>query len=406
MSLSAWENEGMGVVAETLGLYLSVPFCRAKCSFCNFASGVGTAQAVERYVGSLRHEIGGLRHAAAQSGLEVPKAVDTIYLGGGTPSLLEAALLRQIFAAIRSAFDVRPEAEVTLEAAPGQIEGAILATALDCGVNRVSLGVQSFVDREAQAVGRSHTEASCQAEFARLRAAGVTNVGADLIAGLPYQTEASWAHSLDIAVSSGLDHLSVYMLEVDEESRLGREVLGGGARLHAPAVPSDELTATLYESACERLPYAGFQQYEISNFAQAGKRSQHNLKYWLRDPYLGFGLDAHSMLRLPQGGALRWANAEEFSAYDGNPRIKNASPATRREVFEEIVFLGLRLSEGLAWADVQGFPNDWVDDLRGATATLEEEGLMRSSGQRLWLTSSGRMLSSSVFGELLAGVAA
>lgn len=387
--------------ATNLGLYLSVPFCRAKCSFCNFASDVGSGVAVDRYVELLLGEIRSVRRATTDAGMCLAEAVDSVYLGGGTPSLLQPVQLRRIFAALREEFVLDPRAEVTLEAAPGQIADDVLEASLRCGVNRVSLGVQSFVDREAQAVGRSHTEASCLAEFARLRQAGLHNVGADLIAGLPYQTEASWEHSLDVASASGLQHLSVYMLELDDASRLGREVLGGGARLHAPAVPSDDMTAALYERSCECLPLAGFLQYEISNFSVAGFRSRHNLKYWLRAPYLGFGLDAHSMLSTPEGGVLRWANAEKLAAYDGKPRLGGAMVASTREAFEEIVFLGLRLVEGLPWQALAGYPDIWIAGLRHTAAMLAEEGLLDVTGERLALTARGRMISSEVFGELL-----
>ncbi len=390
---------------EAVGLYVSVPFCRAKCSFCNFASGVGTAEAVERYVRLLCDEIRGVREAAAAAGMELPESVDTIYFGGGTPSLLSSDQMQAIFATLKSQFKLAEEAEVTLEAAPGQIDDALLTTALRLGVNRVSLGVQSFVDREAQAVGRSHTEVSCRAEFRRLRDAGVRNLGVDLIAGLPYQTEESWERSLEVAASSDLQHVSVYMLEVDEDSRLGREVLGGGARLHAPAVPSDELMADLYERACEQLPAAGFGQYEISNFARPGYQSKHNLKYWTRQPYVGVGLDAHSMLRMPNGEAIRWANAEELGDYKGRAEIGSAEVVRERAAFEETVFLGLRMNSGLEHASLQAFPDAWVEELDERARELTNADLMRVAEGSRELTGRGRLVSSAVFGELLLGVA-
>ncbi len=359
---------------------------------------------MERYVELLCREIRVFRVETVSAAVVVPERVNSVYFGGGTPSLLQPRQLQEIFAALRGEFVVDSAAEITLEAAPGQIGDEVLETALGCGVNRVSLGVQSFVDREAQAVGRSHTEASCRAEFARLRAAGVGNLGADLITGLPYQTAASWEQSLDVAVASGLDHLSVYMLEVDEESRLGREVLGGGARLHAPAVPSDDLTAELYEEACRRLPEGGFAQYEISNFSAPGRESKHNLKYWLRGPYLGFGLDAHSMLFGPSGEVRRWANADELGAYDGRSRVHSVEPLSRREAFEETVFLRLRLSEGMPWSALDAYPRVWVEEFRSVSKSLEAEGLLRVGNVRLWLTGRGRMISSEIFGELLAAV--
>ena len=391
---------------DSLGIYVSVHFCRAKGSCCNFASGVRSPEAIERYVALLCGEIRTVRNAGARVDLHVPDRVDTIYLGGGTPSLLEPQQMRDIFAAVRDEFAIEAGAEITLEAAPGQIDDRLLEAALACGVNRVSLGVQSLVDREAQAVGRSHTEASCRAEFARLRAAGVPYLGADLIAGLPYQTAESWARSLDVALGCELDHLSVYMLEVDEESRLGREVLSGGARLHAPAVPSDDLMAELYEAACRRLPQGGFAQYEISNFARPGRQSRHNVKYWRREPYLGFGLDAHSMLLDGAHDALRFANAENLEDYDGMPSVDAADAVSRREAFEETVFLGLRLYEGLPWAALKAFPADWGEEFSAAVEELRGSGLLGADRERLWLTERGKVVSSGVFGELLAATPA
>ena len=400
MNVGEWIS--MEQRSDTLGVYLSVPFCRAKCSFCNFASGVGTPEAVERYMGLLCREIGSLRRAAAEAGLNLPESVDTVYLGGGTPSLLLPRQLERVFAVLRGEFSVSATAEITLEAAPGQIEEPLLEKAMELGVRRVSLGVQSFADREAQAVGRSHTEASCRAEFKRLRAAGVRDLGVDLIAGLPLQTERSWAQTVEVALECGLDHLSVYMLEIDDESRLGREVLGGGARLHAPAVASDEAVATMYEHACERLAAGGFEQYEISNFATEGHRSRHNLKYWLRRPYVGFGLDAHSMAG---GPGRRWANADKLAAYAGVPALDEAEEITERQAFEETVFLGLRLCEGLSFAALEEFPVSWQREFRESAALLVRERLLRVEGDRWVLTRRGQLVSSEVFGELLAGAA-
>lgn len=392
--------------AERLGLYLSVPFCRHKCSFCNFASGVGTGAALEQYVEALCEEIAAAGEIADAAGAVLPRVVDTVYLGGGTPSLLSAAQMERVFLALRTEFLIEPDAEITLEAAPGQIGDEVLEAALGCGVNRVSLGVQSFVDRECAAVGRTHTGEGCLREFARLRAAGVAGVGADLIAGLPYQTETSWRESLRCAAQAEIDHVSVYVLEVDEESRLGREVLLGGQRFHAGHVVSDDLTARLYEIACEELPGSGFAQYEISNFAREGFYSRHNRKYWDRMPYLGFGLDAHSMLRGPGGGVVRFANPDELAAYAGAASARAMTPVGKREAFEETVFLGLRLVEGLETDRLLGFPCEWVEEFAAAAEEMVRGGMMWRERERLGLTLRGRLVSSEVFGELLAGVAA
>jgi len=401
---------GIDSNSATLGVYVSVPFCRAKCSFCNFASGVSGPEAIAGYVTALCEEIDAMAETAARLGGSLPRRVDSVYFGGGTPSLLSPEQLGVIFAALRQGFEVEDGAEITLEAAPGQIADEVLEAAMRLGVNRVSLGVQSFVDRESAAVGRTHTGDGCVAEIRRLRAAGVREVGADLIAGLPYQTAESWAHSLEVATGLGsegvLTHLSVYMLEVDEDSRLGREVLGGGLRLHAPKVPDEEMAAELYEQACEALPRGGFEQYEISNFAGAGHQSRHNRKYWERRPYMGFGLDAHSML-LDGDGAVRFANADELNSYGALGWGGDVVRVGVDEAFEESVFLGLRLNEGLDVSALRElFGKARMDVCGEAVEEMVEGGMMEAHGGRWFLTLRGRVVSSEVFGRLLAGVGA
>ena len=255
-----------------LGLYISVPFCRTKCSFCNFASDVFSRSAYENYVARLLEDIRNARHFAAELGCDLgPTAkgslddtVDSIYLGGGTPSILEAPQLLRIFAAVRGQFAVTPDAEITVECAPGTLTPALIETLLQCGVNRVSLGVQSFVDYEAQSVGRLHKRSTVLEEIARLREAGLANISIDLIAGLPHQTAESWAFSVSETIATEVPHVSVYMLEVDDESRLGRELIAGGARYHAHFVPDDDATADFYQQASEMLTAACVVQYEIS----------------------------------------------------------------------------------------------------------------------------------------------
>src|SRR6267142_368081 len=296
----------------SLGLYISVPFCRTKCSYCNFASGVFSAGQMGRYVDRLSADITACRGTAAEHGGEVPETVDTIYLGGGTPSLLPAAELVRLFSAIRAEFSVALNAEVTVECAPGTLPETVIEGLARCGVNRVSLGVQSFNDRESASVARLHTREKILDDMEHLRAAGIANINVDLIAGLPHQTEASWVDSVDQAIASGAPHVSVYMLEVDDDSRLGREVMAGGTRYQAHFVPDDDATAGFYETACERLDKAGVRQYEISNFARPGEESRHNLKYWTRQPYLGLGVGAHSMLTSASNSreAVRFASPD------------------------------------------------------------------------------------------------
>ncbi len=273
-----------GNVENKLGIYASIPFCRSKCTYCNFASGVYPAADHARYVARVIEDLVGAASWAESIGAELPRRVDTVYLGGGTPSLLAPELFAGLFAAMRAEFSFDSDAEITVECAPGQIAEAMPAAMAAAGVNRVSLGVQSFVDSEAHATGRLHDRLTVENDLRRLRAAGIADLNVDLIAGLPGQTFSSWEESLDVLLGSGVPHASVYMLEVDEDSRLGREMLKGGTRYRAGLVPGDDAIARMYEQAIEQLNAAGLQQYEISNFAQPGFESRHNLRYWQRRP--------------------------------------------------------------------------------------------------------------------------
>ena len=298
------------------GIYLSVPFCKAKCSFCNFASDVFAAERMQGYVDRLCEEIRGAREYCGRMGVDAPEEVDSVYFGGGTPSLLEPGMVAQVFGALAGEFRIGNGAEITVECAPGQFGEATLEAFQAAGMNRVSLGVQSFVDRESASVGRLHTGEDCRGEIRRLSGAGVRRLGVDLICGLPHQTWDSWRRSVEETVETGVEHVSVYMLEVDEDSRLGRESLAGGTRYGAGALPDEDAVADWYAAGCEWLGAASVRQYEISNFARGGGESRHNRRYWTRGTYLGFGLDAHSMVRRGAGG-VRWANAGEMGEYTG-----------------------------------------------------------------------------------------
>ncbi len=392
-----------------LGIYISIPFCRTKCTFCNFASGVAAGPVLERYLAQVEREIAGAEALARQMGAEFTRAVDSVYLGGGTPSVLSPPQFRHLFAALRAGFDIEPAPEITVECAPSTLNREMIAALAASGVNRVSLGVQSFVDREARAVGRMHTREIVLTEIARLRAAGIAGINIDLIAGLPYQTMDSWRESLRETLASGVPHVSVYMLEVDEDSRLGREVIAGGTRYHAHQVPDDDLTADLYEAACAELNAAGMVQYEISNFARPGHRSQHNLKYWTRRPYLGFGVDAHSLLPAREPGsphaAVRFATPDELDpllATDG------FAPRTRTQIdeqtaIEEAWFLGLRLNEGIDLAAMKAeYGAGAVDGYRTQLAGLVSDGLLEVDENHVRLTPRGRLLSNTVFAEFLS----
>lgn len=361
------------------GVYLSYPFCAQKCTYCNFASGVFPEGLERQYLEALSAEI---------ADTDLPWRPETVYVGGGTPSRMGLDDLARILSAIPG----RPWREATIEVAPGTITEERAGGWVRAGLNRMSLGVQSFVQRELARTGRKHTAEIVMHEVTVLREAGLANFNIDLIAGLPGQTMASWKESLQWIEKLEPPHVSVYMLEIDDDSRLGHEVLLNGRRYGAPDVPPDELTAELYETAVSELDRMGIHRYEISNFARPGFESLHNLKYWRLEPYLGFGADAHSL-----DGGMRFQNVESPAEYvdcwrrSQTPRM-GSTPANQAE---ERFFVGLRLAEG-----IHPRPEEW----RRFEAPIQrfvEEGLLASDGERLRLTDRGVMLSNEVFAEFI-----
>lgn len=352
------------------GVYISYPFCAQKCTYCNFASGVFPRELEPRYLDALRAEL---------RDTEWPWTPETVYLGGGTPSLIDPDALSGVLAEIPGG----SWKEATMEAAPGGITLEKAVWWRRAGINRVSLGVQSFVTSELARTGRKHTAEIVEREIGVLRAAGVSNFNVDLIAGLPGQTLQSWKRSLEWLERLDAPHVSVYMLEVDEDSRLGAEIMAFGKRYGAPDIPSDDMIADFYEIAVERLARAGIARYEISNFARPGFESHHNLKYWRRDPYLGFGADAHSF-----DGNWRWQNPESIEDYlrGSNPERTPADPIA------EHFFLGLRLSKGIE--------GDW-SPFRPAIEHFIADGLLETNNNSLRLTSRGVLLSNEVFAEFV-----
>lgn len=358
------------------GIYISYPFCAQKCTYCNFASGVGSAELEARYRAAL------LREIAACAWKWTP---NTVYLGGGTPGSMDPAALREILAALPG----HPWAECTLEAAPGAITSAKAAAWRDAGINRVSLGVQSFIERELKQTGRKHRAETVAADVAILRSAGISNINLDLIAGLPFQTAESWRESLEWVARIDPPHVSVYMLEIDNDSRLGLEIIGEGSRYGAPHVPSEDLTAALYESAVDSLQSRGIRRYEISNFAKPGFESLHNSKYWRLEPYTGFGSDAHSF-----DGSRRWQNVETPEQYcaASDPRCETTESRPREEKF----FVGLRLLDGVVPDE-----RDW-EQHGPAIRRFTQAGLLEQSGPAIRLTNRGVLLSNEVFQEFLS----
>jgi oxygen-independent coproporphyrinogen-3 oxidase len=386
-----------------LGLYISVPFCKTKCSYCNFASDVFSRTVFENYVSRVCAEIQQAAQTADQMGGSLDRTVDTIYFGGGTPTLLDVTQLERIFVTIRQNFSLESGAEITVECAPGTLSSSVLEGLQRCGVNRVSLGVQSFDDKEAASVGRLHKRATVVEDIVRLRAAGIGNINVDLIAGLPHQTRETWEDSLGQLISLQVPHASIYMLEVDEDSRLGRELIAGGQKYHAHFVPDEDLTADMYEVATERLNAAGILQYEISNFARAGFESIHNLKYWTRQPYFGFGVDAHTMLHsAANGSAVRFSNPDSLEKYLAGA-TKERTLVSSEDALQEAFFLGLRLNKGI---DLRSLENEFGENQVGAYAEIISEltkaGFLEGDEARIRLTAKGRMLSNEVFERFIS----
>jgi len=359
-----------------------------------------------RYVERLCADIAGCRAFTVERGAEIPAVVDSIFLGGGTPSLLPPEELKKLFFTLREEFEIAPATEITVECAPGTLTDEVVQTLVVCGVNRVSLGVQSFVDKEAASVARLHTREKTLGDIERLRAAGIRNINVDLIAGLPHQTPRSWSDSLEQAIAIGVPHVSIYMLEVDEDSRLGSELIAGGTKYHAHSVPDDDLTAEFYETACERLHGAGVEQYEISNFARSGVESRHNLKYWTRQPYLGFGVDAHSMLpasallRSERVESLRFATTDSFDKYFVSADTQ-ATQVKTEQALEESFFLGLRLNRGVGLPKLRTQFGTEIDAYDPIITDLIDSGLLVQAEDNLKLTPRGRLLSNEVFEKFI-----
>src|SRR5712664_2417242 len=468
-----------------LGIYVQVPFCQTKCTYCNFHTGVVASSRFAPYVEAVCREIREHRRLLKAAGVDWPGrlgrsgaaplqrksetlemgkrpaseggpytertlgapteskgeapsedlAVDTVYIGGGTPSLLDPAHLQNILDAIREAFgdgagkdkfgrrksggepphskttafptesrQVPSEIngvefeEVTLEADPETVEARKAAAWVRAGINRVSFGLQSFSDKELVAAGRMHRRADIYRAVPILREAGIRNISFDLIAGLPHQTKESWRQSLDELAVLAPEHVSVYLLEIDEGSRLGKELLQGGGKYSAGAVPSEDEMAEFYETAQEALGAAGYHHYEIWNWAKPGFGSKHNLKYCRREPYLGFGAGAHSF-----SGTERWANAHDAAAYvtavqSGRLPVEQHETLTAESALEEELFLGLRQLDGI---DVGRIEREYGTTLAGKLDPLALAGLVKRDGDMVRLAPEKLSVSNEVFVELL-----
>ncbi len=370
------------------GLYIHIPFCRSRCSYCDFATGIYQEHLAERYVRAILSDIRDSNH-----GNLLPE-VDTIYFGGGTPSLLRPKQVEQILTTVHRRFSVSSRAEVTMEMNPGSLPLETLRDFKGLGVNRASFGAQTFDDRELASLGRSHTAAETRQTFRDLRKAGFQNVNFDLIAGLPKQTLEGWRRNIEEALSLRPEHLSFYLLEVHQGTPLAEQIKQG-----RQPIPDDDLAASMYEVMLEESCKAGYEHYEISNVCQPGFESRHNTKYWTGAAYYGFGCSAHSY----DGHLRRWANERDINRYvelieAGKSPITQLWDLNDHDRRAETVFLGLRLMKGFSMRDYQElFGADFFEEHREDVNRFCEAGLLEVHGDSIKLTRAGALLSNEVF---------
>ena len=375
-----------------LGLYVHVPFCSAICNYCNFNRGLFDAALKVRYVDALVAEIERAGLKACTTSAPEPAVADTIYFGGGTPSLLAPDEVARLIGACTSSFAFAGDREVTLEANPETVTEARLAAFRAAGVNRLSFGVQSLNDQELRRLSRLHSAARARGAVAEARGAGFENVSVDLMMWLPEQRTSDWLETVDGAIALAPDHLSLYLLEVYPNAPLKEDM----ARARWSQAP-DEDAATMYVTAMERLEAAGLQQYEISNVARSGRESRHNLKYWTDGDWLGFGCGAHSTL-----DGVRWKNVSSTQEYIDRIAGKTSTVVDLRrlsadERLGDALFTGLRLADGI---DLTAIDTRYGVDVWSRfgpdLAPFIEQGWLRREGSRLWLTRDGMLLAHEV----------
>lgn len=365
------------------GVYFHIPFCKSRCSYCDFATDVyRSSDAVDRYVAALCREILAFPAKRVEA--------DTIYFGGGTPSLLKPTQIEAIIGEVRQRFDILAGSEITMEMNPATVTVEALAAYRELGVNRASFGVQTFNERDLKLLARGHDANDARTTFRLLREAGFENVSFDLIAGLPGQSMDDWKRNLDEAVSMDPEHLSLYLLEIHEGTPLAEQL-----RTNRRPMPDEDLAADMYELMIDTLVAAGYGQYEISNFAKPGFESRHNTKYWRMDPVYGFGVSAHSF-----DGTERYSNDRDTAAY-----VEKMSSFDSAEVYREpidtaseAIFLGLRLNEGI---DIDQHDVGSGKGFRDKVSELESDGLVEVTDGRVRLTRRGMLFSNDVFAEFV-----
>ena len=370
------------------GIYIHIPFCKSRCSYCDFATDVyRTNDGVDRYVSSLCAEI-------KNSKFKIKNLVETIYFGGGTPSLLTAGQLEKILNTLDEKFSFKENIEFTLEMNPGTVSLEKLKDFKSLGVNRASFGVQTFDDRALKLLARGHDSEDARKTFELLRQSGFTNISFDLIGSLPNQTLADWEKNLDKALQLNPEHLSLYLLEIHEGTPLAEQI-----RSKRQPLPDEDLAGEMYQLMVEKVTAQGFKHYEISNFGKPGFQSKHNNKYWLSEPVFGFGVSAHSF----DGNNKRWSNERDTKQYlslieNNRSTVVTTEVLTKKQLSGEFAFLRLRLEKGLNLRDYQAkFGIDLKQRLAEDLQHFEKLGLIELKDERLRLTRKGFVFSNEVF---------
>lgn len=377
----------------TAGVYLHVPFCKSRCSYCDFATDVyRSTDAVDRYVSALCREVVMFREPTGTTfaGGSIDRNIDTIYFGGGTPSLLSAKQVEFVLESIRNAFSVHSSCEITMEMNPATVTLESLVEYKTLGINRASFGVQTFDDTELKRLARGHNAEDARNTFRMLRETGFENISFDLIAGLPRQTLEDWERNLDEALLMNPEHLSLYLLEVHESTPLAEQI-----KSERQPLPDEELAAEMYEMMLAKILSAGYSQYEISNFARTGFESRHNSKYWRLDPVYGFGVSAHSF-----DGTERYANDRDTAAYVKAMSCGQSAEVMREtvDIASEFIFLGLRLNRGIDLKEYRKrFRTDLADKYSSEIHPLSEAGLIAFTDEKMTLTEKGMLFSNEVF---------
>jgi oxygen-independent coproporphyrinogen-3 oxidase len=374
------------------GVYIHIPFCRTRCTYCSFVIRPWQQETADRYCGAVVRE---LEHFFADD--RSWGTADTIYFGGGTPSLVPESDIARILGACRRLFDVAPDCEISLEANPETVTGSKIDAYRELGVNRISIGAQTFEDAELARLGRAHTSQDIARSLILARERGLENLNLDLLLGLPGQTPRHWTRNLQQLSNLAPPHVSLYMLDLDPKVPLYHSVATGASHL-----PDDDLVCDGYLRALRELADCGYEQYEISNFAFHGFPCRHNLKYWLRQPVLGFGLGSHSF-----DGRSRYANVSVLPRYfgaveGGNSPVEWQRPVNDWEDLQETLFLGLRLRQGLNWDQVESrFGRSRIAKYQAALKTRSDEGLVEWQDSWIRLTPRGMLLSNEIFQDFI-----